>query len=78
MATIYLIVLGGVCVALLASLVEVVLSLSRQPDWAVPQARLTLVETEDRRHLALPFVGAERRQPPAGLEAEAEAERLRA
>ena len=61
MSTLYLIGLSGVCLAVLALMLEAVVSVTRKPKWSLPTHRLQLVATEDRRTQELPFDGAERR-----------------
>lgn len=64
MSTLYLLSLGAVCVAILAAVLEAVLSVSSKPKWAEHRHALTLVVSEDRRKQQLPYVGAERRLAP--------------
>ena len=61
MSILYLLALVGVGIALIAALVEAVLSVSRKPDWSASPTHLHLVSTVDRRAQQLRFVGADRR-----------------
>ena len=70
----YLLALAGVGVALVALVLDAVLSVSRKPRWQVERAGLRIVTSIDRRRESLPFVGADRRQgqDPGGDTAAAE------
>ena len=70
MSVVYLAALIALCMALLAALAEAVWSLSRKPAWSEPRRALSPVITMDRRTLALPFVGVDRRTTPEGLDSE--------
>jgi len=61
MQTIYLCSLIGVAVAILAVMIDAVVSVSRKPKWGESGARLLVIEAEERRTMQLPFVGADRR-----------------
>lgn len=64
MSVIFLLVLLGVGLAIVAMTLDSILSVSRKPTWAEDIARpmLHLVPAVERREQDLPFVGAERRQ----------------
>jgi hypothetical protein len=64
LSAIYLLVLLGVGLAILAMTLDSILSVSRKPSWAEDIARpmLHVVPVVERREQDLPFVGAERRQ----------------
>lgn len=72
MSVIYLIALVGVGLAIATLTLDAVLSVSRKPRWAEPQAhlRLHVVPIVDRREQDLPFVGPGRRQGDAAERAE--------
>jgi hypothetical protein len=61
---IYLAALVGVGIAIVFSLAEAVLSVSRPAEWKrnPQEAFVQLVKSEERRTQQLPFVGTERRQ----------------
>lgn len=73
MSTFYVLLLGGVCVVVLAVIAEGVLSVSRRPSWATQRRELELVKTVDRRTGTLPFVGQDRREQRSRLRDAAEA-----
>jgi hypothetical protein len=71
---IYLVALWGVGIAIVAVMLDAVISVSRAPSWktmARPRT-LQLVETEDRRTQQLPFVGKDRRAAVAAPERDSE------
>jgi hypothetical protein len=74
---IYLVALWGVGIAIVAIMIDAVISVSRPPSWKTMTGprTLQLVETEDRRTQQIPFVGVDRRAPVAApaLESEREA-----
>ncbi len=62
MASLYLIALVGVSLLILGVLVEALAGVSRPALWEQPRSAMTLVETLERRHVNLPFVGQDRRR----------------
>lgn len=62
MSTLYLLALAAVGVAILGSLIEAVLSVSRPRAWPARRPILMLAAPVDRRVRDLPFVGADRRR----------------
>lgn len=62
MSLVYLAALMAVSIALLGALAEAVWSVSRKPAWSEHRQTLSPVITTERRTLALPFVGVERRR----------------
>lgn len=72
MSTLYLVALGAVAVAILAALIDAVLSVSRKSAWPTRMPIMMLVATHDRRSVNHPFAGPDRRksgeQAPAGQE----------
>ena len=65
MSVVYLVALIAVCMALLGAFAEAVLLVSRKPAWSEARRALSPVITMERRTLALPFVGVDRRAPAA-------------
>lgn len=63
MSSIYLVLLSGVGVVILAALFDALAAVSRRPDWGSHRPQLTLVPTTDRRDTNLPHVGTDRRAP---------------
>jgi len=64
MSLLYVLLLALVSVAIVAVSIDAVLSATRKREWQVPRfaaPQLTAVETVDRRHEQLPFVGTDRR-----------------
>ncbi len=61
MSTLYLIALGAVGVAIFATLIDAVLSVSRKQTWPTRSPILMLVATPERRKGNQPFVGVDRR-----------------
>jgi len=70
LSAIYLLVLLGVGLAIVAMTLDSILSVSRKPRWAEDLARpmLHVVSVVERREQNLPFVGAERRQAASAAE----------
>lgn len=64
MSTLYLIALGGVCLALLGALWEAVAAVSRRPKWEMVHTRLRLVHSSGSRHVDAAVVSAD--QPVSG------------
>ncbi len=64
MSLIYLLALAGVCMAVVALVVEAVLSVARPARWGELRAEWAPVASTqpDRRRQQLPFVGRDRRQ----------------
>lgn len=60
--------LVGVGLAIVALTLDSIVSVSRKPRWSEGIARpmLRVVPVVERREQALPFVGADRRQPAPG------------
>lgn len=67
MSVIYLLALAGVGLAVVVLSVDAILAVARKPGWqeAVARPSLQAVATDERRKLALPFVGADRRRAGA-------------
>ena len=66
LSNLYFMALCAVGVALVAAVLDAVVSASRRHEWQVGLPTLKLVEVEDRRIEPLPFVGAERRAGDGG------------
>ena len=68
LSTLYVLVLIGVALMVLAGLIEAVIAVSRKPDWQSKALtpRLSLVSTDDRRSAQLPYVGVDRREAEHG------------
>ena len=76
MSVVYLVALIAVCMTLLGALAEAVWSVSRKPAWSEPLRALRPVITTERRTLALPYVGIDRRTP--AMESRSEFDKLAA
>lgn len=61
MSIVYLLTLAAVGIAVLALLIDAVLSVSRREDWQAPTRALKAGGETERRHRRLPFVGRDRR-----------------
>ena len=63
MSTLYVLVLAGVALVILASVLEAAIAVSRKPDWqsSAFAPRLSLVPSAERRSTQLPYVGIDRR-----------------
>jgi len=68
LSVVYLLMLSGVGLLLLASVVDAVILVARKPSWATPQHHLTLIDSADRRTNPLPVVGTDRRNKPTDSE----------
>lgn len=62
MSILYLITLFGVAAMLLLMVFDALRSVSRRPDWRIPERPTTLGQPAERRGHGLPFVGRDRRQ----------------
>jgi hypothetical protein len=71
---IYLVALWGVGIAIVAVMLDAVISVSRPPSWKTMTGprTLQLIATADRRTQQLPFVGKDRRAAVAAPERDSE------
>lgn len=62
LSNIYLVLLSVVALAILASILDAVISVSRRKTWTLDRPLLMMVHSQDRRTQSLPSVGQERRE----------------
>lgn len=65
---VYLLMLSGVGLLMLAAVVDSVILVSRKPSWVASQQPLTLIDSAERRTNPLPVVGTDRRNKPTDSE----------